>query len=251
MHPRKQGDHKIEIIADANNDILEETENNNQRVYWTNVPNQKPKANFNWTPGEPIVNESNIRVYSTATDPDKDSLTYHWEYSSPNGETGTFGTSKEFRNLFKKIGDWEVTLQVEDEFGGTDSISKTITVYQKNTLSAHIYHTEEWSKERNISRDNPNFKTGESFVVKAKTTDAAKNVTIIPPANLSVKTGLKGNDNNTAWYAKLLPKEDVGKVPKGPYPWIIRATFEDGQIIQKPLLIEVTGKVYPNIHLTQ
>lgn len=166
-----QGDHKIEIVADANNDVMEESEDNNNRVFWTNVPNREPEANFEWTPGEPIVNESNARVYSTSTDPDGEELSYQWEYTAPNGDTGTFGTSKEFRELMEQIGDWEVTLHIEDEYGGTDSITKTITVYQKNELNAQILHTEEWAEERGISQSDPDFLAGEGFVVEAETTE--------------------------------------------------------------------------------
>ncbi|MFD1363132.1 VWA domain-containing protein [Lentibacillus salinarum] len=245
-----QGDHKIEIVADANNDVMEESEDNNQREYWTNVPNREPEANFEWTPGEPIVNESNTRVYSTSTDPDGDELSYQWEYTAPNGDTGTFGTSKEFRELMEQIGDWEVTLHIEDEYGGTDSITKAITVYQKNELNAQILHTEEWADERGISRSDPDFLAGEGFVIEAETTETAVNVSVIPPANLADQTALKANDNNTEWNVSLT-SNDLEHIVEGPYPWIVRATFDDGQVVQEPLLINITDKVDPDVHLTQ
>ncbi|MFD1362754.1 vWA domain-containing protein [Lentibacillus salinarum] len=245
-----QGDHKIEIVADANNDVMEESEDNNQREYWTNVPNREPEANFEWTPGEPIVNESNTRVYSTSTDPDGDELSYQWEYTAPNGDTGAFGTSKEFRELMEQIGDWEVTLHVEDEYGGTDSITKAITVYQKNELNAQILHTEEWADERGISRSDPDFLAGEGFVVEAETTETAVNVSVIPPANLADQSTLNANESNTEWNVSLT-SNDLEHIVEGPYPWIVRATFDDGQVVQEPLLINITDKVDPDVHLTQ
>ncbi|WP_156418630.1 hypothetical protein [Lentibacillus amyloliquefaciens] len=76
------------------------------------------------------------------------------------------------------------------------------------------------------------------------------NDSVIPPANLADQSTLKANENNTERNVSLT-SNDLEHIAEGPYPWTVRATFDDGQVVQKPLLITITDKVDPDVHLTQ
>jgi Mg-chelatase subunit ChlD len=247
---QKQGNHQVEIVVDTENNIIESNENNNIKSYTLQVVNRAPSADFSYSPDKPTEDVTEMIFQANATDPDGDELTYKWTYKDPKGNTGTLSTYPSFRRTFNQSGTWTITLEVADPYGGKATVVKNISVLDNNTLDAQILHTDNWAEKLGISADDPNFLAGEGFVVKAQTSDNATSVNVIPPAILADEKALTSNSDHTSWTVQLDSK-NISKIAEGPYPWVIRATFKNGQVIEKPVIIYIKGAVSPDIHLTE
>lgn len=247
---QKQGNHQVDLVVDTGNNVIESNENNNVKSYTVQVVNRNPSVDFSYSPDKPTEDVTEMIFQANATDPDGDELTYKWTYKDPKGNTGTLSTYPSFRRTFNQSGTWTITLEVTDPYGGKATVVKNISVLDNNTLDAQILHTDDWAKKLGVSADDPNFFAGEGFVVKAQTSDNATSVNVIPPAILADEEALTGNSDHTSWTVQLDSK-DIKKIAEGPYPWVIRATFKNGQVIDRPVIIYIKGTVSPDIHLTQ
>jgi hypothetical protein len=86
------------------------------------VINHKPRASFTVSPAAPRAGQP-VTFTSTTTDPDGDSLTdYYWEIDGADGSGAT--TTR----TFASAGTYDVYLYVEDNRGGWDDVSGTVTV---------------------------------------------------------------------------------------------------------------------------
>lgn len=132
----------------------------------------------------------------------------------------------------------------------TYAYTVTVTYQHNNEMSAEILHTQEWANKLVISQSDQNFLAGEGFVIKAQTTDTAKKVTVIPPDVIAESQKLQPSADQISWETTITP-ESPRNIEKGSYTFTVRATFEDGQVIEKPITITIGGKVITNIHLTQ
>lgn len=84
---------------------------------------QPPTADFSYSPSEPNPDEIVSFDASASSDPDGNIVSYDWSFGDNATETGETTT-----HSYSAIGDYTVTLTVEDDDGATDSTSKTITV---------------------------------------------------------------------------------------------------------------------------
>lgn len=249
---KRQGNHTVKVVTDPQNKIIEKNESNNSRVFNVKIQNRAPVADFEWSPQNPVTGER-VQIHSTSYDPDDDTLQYLWSIFGPDGYGEIIGMDNpapdELTRVFDTPGDYQVNLLADDGFpNGFDNISKTITVNPRNTLNAQILHTKDWADKQGISRTSPDFVSGESFVIEATTTDNAKKVEVVPPKKIGSKQALTSNEDHTKWLTQIGGNEGV---PDGTYNFTVRATYNNGQTIEKTLTITIAGKVRPVIHLTQ
>lgn len=85
--------------------------------------NRAPKAVLEFTPESPRTGQEITFSATNSSDPDKDALTYSWEFG--DGETGS---SKEVEHAYEVEGSYEVNLTVTDEDGLNDTRSVDVDV---------------------------------------------------------------------------------------------------------------------------
>ncbi len=85
--------------------------------------NQSPTASFVYSPTSPEVG---VRVHfnaSESTDPDGIITSWRWDFGD-----GGHGSGEEVNHTYSAGGTYTVVLEVEDDSGNTDSVSKTVTI---------------------------------------------------------------------------------------------------------------------------
>jgi outer membrane protein OmpA-like peptidoglycan-associated protein len=92
--------------------------------------NRPPRAQIAG-PNETEVNVLLNLSGEGSSDPDKDPLTYKWDFG--DGTTGSF-TFPNATHRYAKVGNYTVRLTVDDGKGGTDTATKTIVVIRKVVL---------------------------------------------------------------------------------------------------------------------
>lgn len=93
-----------------------------QALVVTITANSPPDANFWYSPSEPTT-EDVIQFHDSSSDPDGDSLTYHWDFGD-----GTTSSERNPTHQYAEPRTYTVTLTVTDEYGASDSITKSISV---------------------------------------------------------------------------------------------------------------------------
>ncbi|MDY7082330.1 MAG: PKD domain-containing protein, partial [Halobacteria archaeon] len=87
--------------------------------------NEPPSAKFDYSPSDPKVNETVTFDASPSQDPDGSIESYEWDFDND----GKFDeTNQSISSVFESPGTYEVTLRVTDEYGNSDTVTKTITV---------------------------------------------------------------------------------------------------------------------------
>ena len=85
--------------------------------------NQKPKADFTYSPEVPITGET-VYFYDQSSDPDLDELTYEWTFE----EALTAVTDQNPTHVYEEPGIYTVYLKVTDTEGASDQTSKEVRV---------------------------------------------------------------------------------------------------------------------------
>lgn len=88
--------------------------------------NNKPNANFNYNPSNPLISETVDFDASASYDSDGSIVSYKWDFDNDGYYDDR--TGEEVSWTWYYLGDYPVTLKVEDNYGKTDRITKTITV---------------------------------------------------------------------------------------------------------------------------
>ncbi|MBL5776188.1 hypothetical protein HV403_15730 [Bacillus sporothermodurans] len=102
------------------------------------VGNRPPVAAFTYSPTT-VYNDTTVTFTNGSSDPDKDKLTYKWEYQEPNSTAWTqFSTTTSPTKVLNKKGDWNIRLTVNDGTTST-SITKKITVGNRPPVAAFTY----------------------------------------------------------------------------------------------------------------
>ncbi|MCP4217290.1 MAG: PKD domain-containing protein [bacterium] len=96
------------------------------------TPNEKPVADFSFSPTKPISNEIVYFNASASYDPDGTIRTYHWDFGDGSSARGkTVNHTYDSDGITEKT--YTVTLTVYDQEDAHDAESKTITIYTKAT----------------------------------------------------------------------------------------------------------------------
>ncbi|MEG6533208.1 PKD domain-containing protein [Caldibacillus thermoamylovorans] len=78
------------------------------------VQNRQPNALFSYSPST-IYNDTSVSFTDNSSDPDKDTLTYKWEYLEPNSSSWTqFSIDRNPTKVLTKKGNWKIRLTVSD-----------------------------------------------------------------------------------------------------------------------------------------
>jgi PKD repeat protein len=89
----------------------------------TEPPNQPPIANFTYSPGNLLVNQSVTFNASSSYDPDGFITNYEWNFGDGTNETGEIVT-----HSYSSTGNYTVNLTVTDNDGATNSTSKIVDI---------------------------------------------------------------------------------------------------------------------------
>lgn len=87
--------------------------------------NGEPTAEFDYSPTNPSTGQSVTFDASASTDPDGDSLTYEWDWTSDGSYDDTGVTAP---HSYGTNGTYDVTLRVSDGRGGTTTETQTVVV---------------------------------------------------------------------------------------------------------------------------
>ncbi len=93
------------------------------KLHRTNKP---PVADFNYSPFDPST-EDEVHFVSNSHDSDGRITDYRWDFESEGKDWG-----KKVSTEFPHEGDFKVKLQVTDDEGATDSVTKTVEVHKVN-----------------------------------------------------------------------------------------------------------------------
>lgn len=160
-----------------------------------NVVNQPPEAGFETDATEYFIGDT-VKVTNTATDPDKDPLTFKYVVTKPNGSTFT-KTIKDFTFKTDQLGEYTIKQTVTDSFDATDTETKKVLV-KDLVITGIVKHTDKWNEKHAALGNAPNeFYSGETFVLDAEITNY--------PANyVRVKfEGKQVSGNNMLLFASL------------------------------------------------
>lgn len=133
------------------------------------VQNRPPQADFELDKGIYYVGDT-AQITDNSYDEDGDTFTNEYTILHPNGSTEVI-TTKDFTHTFDSVGNYQITLKVEDTSGGIGTITKIITIYELS-LKGYANHTIEWEKihqeKGNLSHQ---FYSGETILVVADITE--------------------------------------------------------------------------------
>jgi len=128
-----------------------------------------PIAKFHFNPST-VYEGDNLKVVNDSTDPDGNSMTAYWTITAPNGQVTHQSTwDAQINHLLS--GQYQVTLNVTDSYGRTDSTSQSILAYPL-TIKGYVTHTTKWQHIHQSKGDKPDiFYSGEEFDLKAIVTN--------------------------------------------------------------------------------
>jgi parallel beta-helix repeat protein len=98
------------------------------KTYGIPGENQYPTADFTWTPASPKATEQITFDASSSYDPDGNITTYEWDWNN-DGTYDETHTTPTTTHTWTTPGDYPVTLKVTDNGELTNSITKTVFVY--------------------------------------------------------------------------------------------------------------------------
>ncbi|WP_213585981.1 CARDB domain-containing protein [Paenibacillus sp. J2TS4] len=217
--------------------------------------NRPPRADFNWSP-KPVWEGDAVEVFSLATDPDNDPLSYEWLVVSPDGTRTSYDTPR-FNAKWMEPGRVEVQLTVSDGLA-SDSITKTIIV-QELTIQSEVHHTPKWLKNHedrghNTTEPPKDFYSGEVFVVQTESAPA-------PVKEASASLRAKGKDGTSIDITTRLEPEESGirfhgelydeqlgsldgGLPTGLHSIRFKIIYENGVVKEEDVPIRIIGSVH-------
>jgi PKD domain len=169
------------------------------------VGNRPPVAAFTYKPTSNINIETYVEFTNSSSDPDRDELTYKWEYQKPNSTTWiSFSTEKTPpKRIFDIRGNWNIRLTVSDG-AATDSVTKPLTVMNRPPIAG-------------FTTDKSSYYNNESISIVPSATDPDNDT-------LSYSYKVTKPDGNISTYTSPNPK--IGGLQIGTYT--IEQTVTDG-----------------------
>ncbi|MHC1708823.1 MAG: PKD domain-containing protein [Methanomassiliicoccales archaeon] len=94
------------------------------------VGNEPPVAAFTWNPTS-VTTLVDVLFASTSSDPDGTITSWTWDFGD-----GTWGSGSTVKHRYYALGTYSVTLAVTDEDGGSDSLTRSLTVLNSRPVAA-------------------------------------------------------------------------------------------------------------------
>ncbi|WP_281864833.1 PKD domain-containing protein [Planomicrobium okeanokoites] len=117
------------------------------------VSNRAPVSDFSWNPTT-IYNDTNVTLTNSASDVDKDSLTYQWAYQEPNSTAWVnFSTAANPSKVFGKKGIWNVRLTVSDG-ALSHAVTKSLTVRNRAPVANFNWNPTTIYNNTNVTLNN-------------------------------------------------------------------------------------------------
>lgn len=88
-------------------------------------PNEDPEADFSFAPDEPVA-EEDVQFMSTSDDADGNLVSFSWDFDDDGAFDDGFGS--QVTRGFLAVGTYPVSLEVTDDDGATDTVTKNVTV---------------------------------------------------------------------------------------------------------------------------
>lgn len=247
------GQNQIEVEAEDNVGNLSRVRSGYYYI------NNLPTANFDWQP-KPAYQSDNISLTNLSTEPDGQDMTAVWDIVDPEGNVSqqTTWDAKIDRAL---PGNYVVKLTVEDEYGGKDSITKSIYVYSLDVIG-HVDHTPDWDRfHQRLGNLSHQFYSGETFVISAETTPGrtVNRVTVSIEGVLEDNSSFSDNlllnklteinwNNNYKNENLIDPKK---RLKNGPAYFVFKAYYDNGHVATDIVEIEIIGGVYEVIQINR
>ncbi len=224
-------------------------------VRWM-LTNRPPTAEFDWSP-KPTYEGDTITLTDQSTDPDGDTLTYRWTITSPGGFSSTQTTKNASiagASTVNKPGNYSVTLEVTDETGATDSVTKTITVAALG-ITGQVSHTTEWENKRqewnaaNPTNQRPfnTFWAGEEFVLSSNVTDTGTSTTKATRVRVTLVeeavTVDLASSNKIIWSGSMW-QNDFDEMPDGTYNFRFTVDWSNGVTKQDTVLVIIKESMW-------
>ena len=117
------------------------------------VGGEPPNPVISATPSNPKPQEEVIFDATESTAPVGDIESYEWEYEVSDDYSDQTVTGTSFSHTYQENGEYDVTLQVEDNGGATESTTKTITVGGADPTASISVSSEEPQPNEEVSFD--------------------------------------------------------------------------------------------------
>jgi len=128
------GDHTIRSVFDPYDTWDEANENNNELIHHFTVPEQANLiARFTWTPEKPQVNDQIIFDASESIDQSGHIISYEWDWNDDGIFDETY-SNPTITHVWSISGSYQVTLKITNNKGMSDTITRTITVFEKKVF---------------------------------------------------------------------------------------------------------------------
>jgi len=211
------------------------------------VNNLDPVADFNLDKSEYFIGDT-VNVTGAASDPEGDSLTYDYSIKAPDGVVTNKNTPN-FSFVFDQVGNYEITLVVEDEYGAQDTIIKIVYV-QQLTLTGYTDHTPEWQAIHQEKGNLPHqYYSGETILLRAEITDYTANyveATLtgrLVNGNIYTRTVTLTKQSNTVYVGEINGEDFVEQYPlrNGNVTIDFEVEYINGQIRNDTVTIEIIG----------
>lgn len=216
--------------------------------------NQPPIPDFDYP--EPLYEGDPLVLDNKSVDPEGHKMTAIWTIEDPDGETETFDSWDVTINR-AKAGKYTVNLEVTDEYGAKDDITKTISVIPL-TIQGEVSHTDEWKEVHeyyNHSEDQ--FYSGERFILDAYVTNypvKQVDVTLIGEdvSNNSVELNEHLSEQSRtsnvitmsgSMYEEFLA-QPLTKLKDGTVDFIFKSEWENGVIKEDIVQIKIVDDIY-------
>jgi hypothetical protein len=226
----------------------------------TEIPNSPPVAGFNTDKSSYFIGDL-INVTSTATDPDGDPLTYHYEITPVSG-TKTIQNTPDFSYLTTEVGLVTIKQTVTDPFGESDSITKNVVV-EDLTIIGHVKHTPKWlAIHQKLGNQLLDFYSGEKFLLAADITDAPVEYVKVNPigelingSKINDIVQLSQTDNilfEGSYYKEAFstPGTLIKKSPP-PFMFVFEVKYANGTVRTDVVNVNIIGSIYDVLKLHQ
>lgn len=212
-----------------------------------------PVGGFKISNVNTYINDT-VSVTSTASDPEKDAITYLYKVTSPSGKVSEYKTAN-FSYKVTEPGEYKISQVVTDVYGlkgSAESAANGVDLSIKGKVS----HTKDWEEKhaervKNGIEKEGIFYSGEQFILEATTTTAEVSsvyaeLNTINDSGKPVKVKVKMVQNETdkkKWEAVMEPRDEwlveKTRLAKGQTPFTFTATYKNGTVRSTVVNIEI------------